>query len=315
MTVFDVIIPVKARPSVVLCIQSLLSSKWINRILVCDAGSASGGSEALAQLNEVSLHNVENVDVFHFPMSGFNKAKLINNGLLAATAEFVLISDADILWNQETLEALHSKTVSQHQTICCVADVQESNSNTLALSRDRYTYSITHDSHITQLKIEPVRELGPSKRPGCGLLYAQRATLLSLGGYKEFFRGWGWEDQDLLIRAQLLGIEVTSAGEVIHLSHDDHHRNQFHHSLSPGDTRNYNILIAAAALAQHQFRGNLATLDYPFLEPQNLQIDLPYALRKWLDEQISKGIADHPLSAARNTLKDTIGMVETSERQ
>ena len=110
---------------------------------------------------------------------------------------------------------------------------------------------------------------GDRDRPGCGLLCTRKQTLLSLGGYKESFTGWGWEDQDLLIRATLFGIKICAAGNVIHLSHSDAARNQHHQHLPPTQTRDLNITSCFQSLQKGDIFGDLrqpAMLPHPLLE-------------------------------------------------
>jgi glycosyltransferase involved in cell wall biosynthesis len=270
----DVIIPVKARSSIMQCIDSLLACPQVDRILVCDGGSEA---EDYAKLVELS-HAVEKLDLLPYTMSGFNKSYLLNQGIAAANADYLLISDADILWNPATLDGLQAQIMNHDHVICTVAEVTESDPNAVALKRDRYTYRITHTDDAIYLLIQPAHLL-PDQRPGCGLLYTRRQTLLGLGGYKEQFQGWGWEDQDLLIRAQLLGVRVTCAGTVMHLSHGDDQRNRFHHHRAPSETRNANIQRAIASLSRGEFYGDLAIATHPFPPPQQLHIDVHPTLR------------------------------------
>lgn len=80
------------------------------------------------------------------------------------------------------------------------------------------------------------------------LICTTRSTLVSIGGYKQIFTGWGWEDQDLLIRAKLLGIKIASDGKVIHLSHDDTKRNRYC-NIQPSQTRDRNIIACLSSLS------------------------------------------------------------------
>jgi glycosyltransferase involved in cell wall biosynthesis len=270
MTMIDVIIPVKDRPEIETCVQSLVQLPQIDRIFICDGGST------ICRDVLTALQPWPNVQILQLPIAGFNKSYLLNQGIMRTSAELVLISDADIVWNELTLQQLQQSVYSIDDSICSVQQVEETNPGTVALKRDRYTYRITQDGDSAILDIQPATE--QNHRPGCGLLLARRTTLLKLGGYKELFQGWGWEDQDLLIRAQLLNITVETAGQVLHLSHQDDQRNIFHQNLPPSVTRNHNLLAAIDSLLQHNFWGDLTLCSDRSREPKSLQIYLPQEL-------------------------------------
>lgn len=277
----EVIIPVKDRSEIQLCVRSLLSSSSainptgellrIAQITVCDGGSSE--IECIEVLNQLKR---QGISILTVPHAGFNKCKLINYGILQAKSEFILISDADITWNPSALNALLS-VASTSRTIGYIQDVAESRPEPHALCRDRYTYSIRAcgDGRIVEVVAD---EPHTSKRPGCGLICTRRATLLELGGYKEIFRGWGWEDQDLLIRARLLGMQVHATGSVLHLSHSDAKRNCHHARIAPRQTRNQNIITCLEALANGHLWGDLPVpIVYP-PSPTPIRVHWPASL-------------------------------------
>jgi glycosyltransferase involved in cell wall biosynthesis len=283
--VLHVIIPVKNRPEIADCVRSLLAVGYpVTKIIICDGGTTE--SKCLMVLQD--LAKLSQVEWFKYPQSDFNKSQLINQGILRASSEYLLISDADIIWNRQGILQLLScvlgesttreslsfktriKTVNllpklsslsavnnlENGIICCVKSVVESCLQTTALKRERYTYNIQMGEQIAAVNIL-LAVPGDRDRPGCGLLCTRKQTLLSLGGYKESFTGWGWEDQDLLIRATLLGINICAAGNVIHLSHSDAARNQHHQQLPPTQTRDRNIISCFQSLQKGDIFGDL----------------------------------------------------------
>ncbi|NEQ23875.1 MAG: glycosyltransferase family 2 protein [Microcoleus sp. SIO2G3] len=250
----EVIIPVKDRAEVMQCVQSLTQSMdKVARIIVCDGGSTE--AQCVESLHE--LERQDNVQVMHLPTPGFNKSRLINQGIAQATSDVLLISDADILWNEASLDALLNQVFSDTQTICYVRDVEESVAHSVALKRDRYTYNLQLNKEIALVSVVSESKQISKERPGCGLICARRRTLLALGGYKEIFTGWGWEDQDLLIRASLFGIQISATSKVQHLSHEDTARNRHHGNVEPIQTRNSNIITSMHSLAQGMLLGDL----------------------------------------------------------
>jgi glycosyltransferase involved in cell wall biosynthesis len=253
--VLDVIIPIKDRPTLLDCVAELMAAiDGINHIklgqlIVCDGGSTA--FECQRQLQAIGQY--PGVTVFDRAHSGFNKGWLLNQGITAATAPILLISDVDILWDSTAVEALAHAAVQHPEQLYCIQSVQESSPENVAIDRPRYTYRI--DRANATVEVYPAPPPG-SQRPGYGLLCGARSLFQSIGGYRHDFRGWGWEDQDLLIRAQLLGYSVGEIGEVIHLSHGDADRNSFE-VCTPQASRDRNIRICLTGLAQGRLMGDL----------------------------------------------------------
>lgn len=251
-----VIIPLKDRP-VAACVESLRQSlaDWepgTYHLWLCDGGSTQ--PEVLDTLAMGA--RAKEMTVLSCPDPGFNKAALINKGLRHTQGKTVLVSDADILWNAVAIEALLMTLAQTPSALCHIAQVNETAPQTPALSRPRYGYHVEHTAQGVVVRVEPVAPR-PHYRPGCGLVMARWETWQTLGGYKEQFQGWGWEDQDLLIRAELLGISLRTAGAVLHQSHTDALRNCFHGYQSPQTTRDLNLRRCLKHLQQGNLWGDL----------------------------------------------------------
>jgi glycosyltransferase involved in cell wall biosynthesis len=283
----DIIIPLKDRP-VVACVDSLRQSlaHWAPdtyHLWICDGGSTQ--PEIVDTLTH--LAKGDDVTVLARPDSGFNKAALINEGLRHAQAETVLVSDADILWNEATLESVLTALAETPTALCHIAQVNETEPQTTALSRPRYGYRLQSSDQKITVVVEQAT-LRPNHRPGCGLVAARWETWQTLGGYKEQFQGWGWEDQDLLMRAELLGIPRRAAGCVLHQSHTDALRNPFHGQQTPQATRDRNLLRCLAGLQQGHLWGDLGSpsaslqTTRPAMQP-SIEVDLPPDLARFLE--------------------------------
>jgi glycosyltransferase involved in cell wall biosynthesis len=271
MSTLDVIIPVKDR-AIADCIASLLSlTDCLHHLWICD-----GGSTQLAVTSTLArLELCESVTVVRRNQPTFNKAALLNAGIRQARADWILVSDADILWTGTEIAALAECLQAHPDALCHIAHVSETDPAAIALSRPRYRYRLQKQQaayHLTLEQTNPQRD----QRPGYGLVCAHRNTFFRLGGYKESFVGWGWEDQDLLIRAGLLEIPILSTGAVGHQSHTDGIRNQFHGSAPPMVTRDRNILHCLQAIQRGELWGDLGL---PGAQPMPLvQVEIPAAL-------------------------------------
>lgn len=271
----EAIVAVKDRVEVEQCIESLLSIKSIDRITICDGGSTD--AQCIVSLQKLAKL-CDRISILSFPVTGFNKSRLLNYAIAHSTRELLLISDADIIWNEGAINKLKSKVASN--TICSVRDVEESQPQSVSVKRDRYTYNIQIANNIASIEIVPWPLHSGDLRPGCGLICTLKSTLISLGGYKEIFTGWGWEDQDLLIRAKLLGIKIDRDGKVIHLSHDDTKRNRYCNNFQPSQTRNRNIIASLSSLSQGVLLGNLPTKTLNPPKPYTITFELPDSLTK-----------------------------------
>ncbi len=312
----DVIIPVKNRLTLSRCVTTLLEQIALvpglplGQIFLCDGGSTDRLCQQ--QLSQLSQH--PKVQWLSCPHSGFNKSWLINQGLQATTADQILVSDVDILWNSAALQAMVTVTRSPHQ-LCYIATVEESEPQTVALQRPRYAYRLTQTSHGDQLElylVPPSDPLQPLRRPGYGLVCAQRSLFQRIGGYRHDFQGWGWEDQDLLMRVQLLGYELVEAGSVIHLSHGDHQRNLSEGerpSPTPQQSRNRNICHCLAGLAQGRLLGDWKNSHSA--EPQPTRSQSTRCLIIHCPPEFAHALEfDYPLSRSPAPSDDATDLVE-----
>ena len=258
----DIIIPVKNRTTVFRCAFTLISqlkpihTVELGTLWLCDGGS--NDSKCLAQLSNIATLN--GVKVLTYPHAGFNKGWLLNQGLAISTAQLVMISDVDIVWNTNALQAVVAAALDSEQNLCSVDKVEESEKAAIAIQRQRYAYHIIQEDQGVTVDVRNAVK-SEDNRPGCGLVCGQRSLFESIGGYRDCFVGWGWEDQDLLIRAQLLGYRVVSAGRVVHLTHGENSRNALTMKCRPELSRDRNILRCLQGIEAGLLRGDLPMSD------------------------------------------------------
>ena len=273
----DIVIPVKNRDTVEIVVETILREiEWaptvaLNQILLCDGGSTE--PECLEQIDAAG--KLQGVTVLRYEQSEFNKGWLLNRGLEESTAQIVLMSDADVLWQAEVLEAIALHAVNYPTQICSISNVKESQQGTKAIRRQRYTYRIEKKETEMMVEICADRAQNDKQRPGCGIVCAQRQAFETIGGYKEDFSGWGWEDQDFLIRAQLLGYEIATVGEVTHLSHGDAQRNSSGRAVE--ESRDRNILRCLESLKNGRLVGDWVQ-GKPALSSHRISVKYPHGL-------------------------------------
>jgi glycosyltransferase involved in cell wall biosynthesis len=221
------IIPLRDRSTVAVTAASLLAA-GVDTITIVDAESADPAT--CQALHELANKN----DRINIVRTGgpFQKARLLNLGIRVASAPRILVTDADIIWTQETISELAER--GRRADFVHVARVVESDAVTAVANR-RLRCDVSAHGRI-RIMIER-----RTVRPGYGLVFASRDALLHVGGYSEDFVGWGWEDVDLLARSHALGHKIDSAGSVLHLTHGDDVRD-LHQGQSRVESRNANIM-------------------------------------------------------------------------
>lgn len=247
------VIPLKDRATIDRTIRTLLPATGLREVVVVDAGSTD--RHCLAALDRSLSSSV--VSVLRHPIEHFSRARLLNAGLQRSSTDIVLVSDADIEWSVEALELLlHSARRTGGFAI--VENVDETDPSPIPATGSRLSFEVSRDTgkcvvHVVETPIATV-----ATRTGPGLVCAPRAAWFAVGGYNTFFNGWGWEDQDLLMRAQLLGFSVTSAGQVRHISHEHTLRNPLGGAVGLARTRDNNARLALSAIKDGRIHGPLA---------------------------------------------------------
>lgn len=247
----DVIIPAYRRPEAIVSVITLLAlGQTVRRIFIIDSGNGGIDGQLVAR-----LAGDERVSVMCCSRSPFCKSAALNLGLRACTSRNVLVSDAEIVWRMDTFQAMQAVVVNDN-AFCFVRDVEETAGRSSATVRPRVGYRIDSTKSPPAVFIER-RLTAEQTRPGCGLVLASQEAWRNVGGYCEDLVGWGWEDQDLLMRAELLGGAVASAGHVLHVTHSDGRRNTDLPGLTPVLSRNNNIRRAISRISAGRLSGDL----------------------------------------------------------
>jgi predicted glycosyltransferase involved in capsule biosynthesis len=81
-------------------------------------------------------------------------------------------------------------------------------------------------------------------RVGNGLIFVTRNDFLAVDGMNSALAGWGFEDDDFLLRLQLgAGLRATAMGTVTHLTHDNPMRDLNGKSVEEQIKLNYTIAV------------------------------------------------------------------------
>jgi predicted glycosyltransferase involved in capsule biosynthesis len=189
-------------------------------IVIEDAAEQS--FDHLAQYSDVTY-------IFNHNPDQHNKCKGYNTGLKASDTDIVCFLDIDCIISKENiLKAI--QTVNESNSICigyngtCVyfnynvkSLVDKSTENlydflTSFVDFDNLSLNYTTDSY----KIANTKAVG-------GALFGKRLQFNNIGGFNPNFKGWGYEDNEIIIRARILQVPLfyiqTNKSLLLHLPH------------------------------------------------------------------------------------------------
>lgn len=203
-------------------------------IIVCDDGSREDTRVLIDQLRPLSP--VPLIHVWH-PDRGFQLARIRNEGIKEATADYILQIDGDII--------LHRHYVKDQLLNAEPGAFFSGNRYYLSptvsaqlLAQPTVLPSITFElskNALRRLRLpwlqRPLRRFyhWPNDYEfvtGCNMAF-WRDDLLAVNGYDESFTGWGWEDTELALRLmnRNIRLEFIRFGAVqFHLYHPEAHR-------------------------------------------------------------------------------------------
>lgn len=198
----SIVIPVRDRAGARLenCLKSL---RWQDtaafEILVPDYGSRP---EIAAQLDR--LGERYDARVLHIDAPGiWNKPHALNIGIRAAKGEYVLCTDADMIFAPTFLSVLQRKLDRDRVLVVCEARNLPESVPERSWEKDEFSKLVAASS---------MRKAGTRKKPhsmGTGACQAtERAFFERVHGYDEGYVAWGCEDGDLLSRAVEAGLKL-----------------------------------------------------------------------------------------------------------
>jgi hypothetical protein len=188
--------------------------------------------------------------------AGFNKSLALNLGVSVARGKSLFFLDCDVLLQEDFLgEALALRNSTCFVTVDRVFE-SDPPAGAASSCLAEMVYSIelvTTDNRRVKVETNRTR-FADGSRSGPGLILLAREHFLHVDGMNSQLEGWGWEDNDLVARLQLmLGLAERRAGSATHLSHGDQLRSV--NGRSPMETANANIARSLARYAQGNFQG------------------------------------------------------------
>jgi hypothetical protein len=238
----------------------------------------SGSREFLgAQLGERAPEvNVLEVDGQEY----FNKSCAQNLGAAYTKGSLLFFCDNDVLFDPSTIKYLAEHLTAHPGTFGTFAGVRESQTNSRGGKHIVcFGYELTiKTADNRQLRIvDHEEDANDGSRQAPGLLMVRRSDFLSVNGYNSRFRGWGWEDQDMISRLTLgAGLERVSYGHATHLSHDDHARISNYPITNRWESRDRMFRQALANYDKANFQGTYELDRKEFNALRMLKASKPY---------------------------------------
>jgi glycosyltransferase involved in cell wall biosynthesis len=221
------------------CLESVYMQRVVpNEIIIADDGSTLETKQLID--NVIKKSNVPVTHIWHKD-EGFQLAKIRNKAFAAASQDYIIQIDGDIILHPHFIED-HLRLSKPGTFICgtrCLLK-QELSSEIIAMAkplalpvRDKRIdkkYNGYRNIPLSYLLYFIQRSQKNTKYVlGCNMAFWKN-DLLTVNGYNEEFKGWGKEDNDLAIRLYNAGIKprvIKFAGIIYHIYHKEASRENF----------------------------------------------------------------------------------------
>jgi glycosyltransferase involved in cell wall biosynthesis len=209
-------------------------------VLILNCGGESGRLTELVRTSKTAA--VRQIDI---TAGRFNKSLALNLGLKFSRSDYVFTLDADIILLDDHLQEAALLDEGCFSTIEWVYESQPARNST-QFTEDTAP-PLPADS-ILELRFRngarvkhqlSRRDASGNRYASPGLLLVRKRDLLEIEGYNSQLQGWGWEDDDVLVRLQYTrGLKRLLRGKATHLTHGDDRR-VFDSTRGRSDQRNF----------------------------------------------------------------------------
>jgi predicted glycosyltransferase involved in capsule biosynthesis len=176
------------------------------------------------------LKDDESIQYIHFYNEGqHNKCKGYNIGLRSCTADIVCFLDIDCIISKQniektinTLEDTGGICIGYNGTAIYFNYTVKSKITNVTESLYDFLESFIDTTNIQTGYTNEHYHVANTKAVG-GVLFGKRQTFIDIGGFNPNFKGWGYEDNEIIIRANKLGVTPfyinTDKPYLLHLPH------------------------------------------------------------------------------------------------
>lgn len=256
------------------------------------------------------LYHKIGIEYIHDPRL-FNKTKTINTALEKCKNKFVSIWDADALITPSGIEQAMQALRSMHYHfafpyngwfIDIKGDTLQKVFKTVdVINLNIYDNTIIHkDANDYSIRFSTKNKFGGGSNTG-GCIIFNRETLIKLGTYNENFWQWGFEDDEIDIRFEIMGYERFNAKNA-NCYHMDHSRNDeengFGTEYIKNNSREYHKVLSMNKQALTSYIANnfITKLTSISLIDEDMSEDLrnKYILDKNIKEILSAKSQSNP---------------------
>lgn len=225
------------------CVDSLLAQTDRNfELIIADDGS----TEETERLVQDYVSSSKDIPVRHVYQEddGFRLSRIRNKSIKQAQGDYIVFVDGDCMVRDDFVAAHRNLASEGHfvagnRVLLNQAFTEQVLSENLALHDKGFLYflklrlagKINRLISFIRLPLGRLRYLQPEKWQkaiGCNTAIWKK-DLQAVNGYDENFKGWGYEDSDMLIRLLHFGIkrkEGRFAAPVMHLWHKENDRSR-----------------------------------------------------------------------------------------
>lgn len=216
-----------------LCLESVKSQTILPaEIIIADDGSADETKTLIDQY--AAAFSIPLKHVWQ-PDNGYQLAQIRNKAFAAATGEYIIQTDGDLVFHKHFVK--DHLSISKHGTFVSGARalINEQATKEL-LDRSHYSslqiqnsvlgkrYNAVHSKILSSFNYLFQRGVGHVEYVlGCNMAF-WKEDLIKVNGYNEEFTGWGKEDNDISIRLINAGVKLRFlkfGGIVYHLHHNE----------------------------------------------------------------------------------------------
>jgi hypothetical protein len=220
MTSFSVVVPWWNRPELRQTLDAngpLLARHGAEVVVVNCGGDAADVAAQLAGYTAAPVRQVVVPDAAH------NRSLARNLGALCSTGSVLFFLDCDVVLKSDIF-AEAAPLLEQGDCFVTILKRFESQPEPPP-HRQFIRETIQTREHVCEDGRRAMTQQvfgADGSSSGIGQLLVKRADFLHIGGYNSVLEGWGYEDDDVVLRLQFaLGLRSLMIGEVVHLSHGD----------------------------------------------------------------------------------------------
>jgi glycosyltransferase involved in cell wall biosynthesis len=216
MTSFSVVIPWWNRPELrrTLDANGLLLTRHGAEVVVVNCGGDAADAAQLAGYTAAPVRHVVIPDAVR------NRSLARNLGALCSTGSVLFFLDCDIILQSD----IFAEAAPLLEENCFVTIRKRVESQPEPAPHLQFIKETIHSREYVcedgrRAKTQQIFG-GDGSNSGIGQMLVKRADFVHIGGYNSALEGWGFEDDDVVLRLQfLLGLRSMMIGEVVHLTH------------------------------------------------------------------------------------------------